>query len=126
MKTSMKKMALLICIDTLNAYESLKSKARLKGTTIREYIRFIVIITSQVIPNLSLGYRIYHFLSIYLPVATSSNLSSWLLTSFYSSYSDSLEIGLSLVCSLKSVVISVDFVYNTLVKILVELRLSAK
>ena len=126
MKTSMKKMALLICIDTLNAYESLKSKARLKGTTIREYIRFIVIITSQVIPNLSLGYRIYHFLSIYSPVATSSNLSSWLLTSFYSSYSDSLEIGLSLVCSLKSVVISVDFVYNTLVKILVELRLSAK
>ena len=126
MKTSMKKMALLICIDTLNAYESLKSKARLKGTTIREYIRFIVIITSQVIPNLSLGYRIYHFLSIYLPVATSSNLSSSLLASFYSSYSDSLEIGLSLVCSLKSVVISVDFVYNTLVKILVELRLSAK
>jgi len=122
----MKKMALLICIDTLNAYESLKSKARLKGTTIREYIRLIVIITSQVIPNLSLGYRIYHFLSIYLPVATSSNLSSSLLASFYSSYSDSLEIGLSLVCSLKSVVISVDFVYNTLVKILVELRLSAK
>ena len=119
-------MALLICIDTLNPYESLKSKARLKGTTIREYIRFIVIITSQVIPNLSLGYRIYHFLSIYLPVATSSNLSSSLLASFYSSYSDSLEIGLSLVCSLKSVVISVDFVYNTLVKILVKLRLSAK